>query len=166
MMAGVAFSLLFPSLFLLTFFTVLLMVLEKKNFSLLNVYLTLVSFVSLIGLVVGFGAALQQVVSSKIITDEEWARNNQSWQLDQCSNSDWKASPTKPNEQVEVKKTDAQVAECKEKKVKEIAASRNYNIKDNAVTGIVWGTLFLIVFLAHYPRFVRSYRVTKEEAAA
>ncbi len=151
MAAAAALGLLFPSLFFLIFFTVVLMVLEKKNFSLLNVYLTLVSFVSLIGLVIGFGVAIQQLVSAKIITDEEYARNNQTWQLDQCSNSDYKPGARADLPQIEVKKTDAQVAECKEKKIKEIAASRNYNVKDAAVAGVVWGTLFLIVFLAHYP---------------
>ena len=71
MFAGFALGLFFPAIVLLILFTILLMILEKKSFSLLNVYLTLVSFVSLIGMVIGFGVALQQIVSASIITNNK-----------------------------------------------------------------------------------------------
>ena len=165
MISDVLGVMIFPAVFFLILFSILFMVLEKKGVSLLNVYLTLVSFVALIGLVVGFGTAIQQLVMGVIVTDEEYARYNRSYELDQCSASDYKPGARPTDAQVEVKKTDAQVADCKAKKIVEIAAARRFDIKQTSSIGLTWGVLFLIVFLAHYPRFVRQYKASKEEAA-
>lgn len=159
MMAGVALSLLFPSLFFLILFTVLLMVLEKKNFSLLNVYLTLVSFVSLVGLVIGFGIALHEGVSRLITTDDEYVVSDYQYRNCRGTNSYDSARQS-------VKKADAEVKSCQDDRRADALLSRNVDFKKVVVGGGTWGLLFLIVFLAHYPRFVRSYRAAKEESAA
>ncbi len=157
MVSAIIFGALWAA-FLLTVLTFILMLLEKKGVSLFNVYLALVSFAALIGLVVGFGVAIHSTVTRFITTDDEFLMRSGRWEIQQCEASEWKPGAKPADAQVEVKKTEEQVKKCREEKSRDVLATRNVDFKETAVAGATWGLLFLVVFAFHFPKFLRAYR--------
>lgn len=53
-------------------------------------------------------------------------------------------------------RTDAEITKCKSEARDRLIKERQYQLKDSAIGGGVWGTLFLIIFLIHFPVLLRS----------
>ncbi len=97
-----------------------------------------------------------------IITDDEYVTGAHSYEIKACE--DPIASPDTnkiPTQTVQKTRTPEEVQKCKTEARTRIITERNYYNKTSMIGGGVWGTLFLIVFLGHFPFFFRSYR--KEE---
>lgn len=137
---------------------IFLIVLAMKNrFSLFKFYLTMVSLVGVIGLAIGYGVALYNGIQSALISNEEYmAGQGRMYSLDQCKQPNY-STVVKPNE-TPVPPTAEEIAACEEKTTANLLAQRKYDTKQTVIGGITWGTLALILFLVHYPMFVKKSR--------
>jgi hypothetical protein len=129
-----------------------------KHTTIFGLYLALASFVGLIGSIVGYGTFGYEFVKSKIISDEEYVVGSRSYEIKSCEDSIYPpAVDTK--EKVEPRaRTEAEITKCKIETRERLIKERQYQLKDSAISGGIWGTLFLIIFLIHFPVLLRANR--------
>lgn len=130
---------------------------SMKNVSIMRLYLALAAFVGLIGAIIGYGTFGYEYAKSQIITDEEYISGQRGYEIKSCEDPNYMPT-TKVGTGETVKKTDAEIAKCKEEARTRLIAERRYQLKDSAIGGGVWGTLFALVFVIHFPIFLRSSR--------
>ena len=122
----------------------------KGKFSLLRLYFTVISLASFIGLLIAYGIALQSYISKLIITDQEYIQGSyQNYTITSCEEPKYVGNTTKA-------RTDKEIATCKEDAKKTVIDQRNYTTKQSIIGGLLRGTLALIVFLFHFPRFIKK----------
>jgi uncharacterized membrane protein len=63
-----------------------------------------------------------------------------------------------PNQTTQKMPSIEEIAICKKETHDRLIVERNYSTKTSSIGGGVWGSLFLLVFLGHFPFFFRSYR--------
>lgn len=128
--------------------------------TLVSIYLLLASLAGIIGVTVGLGNFAYQYVSLAVISDQEYlAGRTDDWRISQCQDP-----AAKPYASVApVTGTDAlppptaeEIAECEEDARTLIVQSRHLMAKESAVTGAIWGGVFLVLFLFHFPFFIRQ----------
>ena len=56
------------------------------------------------------------------------------------------------------KPTQTEIDTCKFQVRERIIKERAYQTKDSMIGGGVWGSLFLIIFILHFPAFIRNAR--------
>lgn len=132
-----------------------------------NFYLAVVSFVSIIAVAITLWVVLTSVWKYFIISDEEYLQFRESYKLENCK------TPTYPT--VEAKKvdwlqtttipkspTEEEIKKCEEKVRKEVSFSRKYDLKDMFITSSAWFVVFLMLFIFHYPKFLKSKKEIEE----
>jgi len=127
-----------------------------KTVNFFRLYLALASFAGLIGLVIGYGILAYTGIQSKVISDEEYIQGSRSYLIQNCTDSATYAKPTTVDGSATATKTPAEIEKCKTDARDQAIKERAYQSKDSMIGGGVWGSLFLIVFLLHFPFFVRS----------
>lgn len=116
--------------------------------------------VGIIGTVVGYGMGLYQWLMLAIISDEEYLLGSYgNYEIQQCDDPYYKAVPT-PEGETPPAKTPAEVADCKQEATARVLSMRAYDAKQDIIGGLVWGTLFLVVFVTHYPHMIRREKDT------
>ena len=123
----------------------------KKWFSLKRLYFTLISIAWIIWMLIGYGNLIYSRLNGVIITDQEYlVAWNYSYKLQECTNPtykpDWKAYT----------KTEEEMKKCKEEAESSILQSRWYERKTSVINWIVRWTLFLILFVTHFPIMMRK----------
>jgi len=123
----------------------------KKTWTIFRVYLLIASIVGLIGGLISLGIALTSLAQRLIITDNEYVKGQNYYQLDQCKQGYYygKTAPTdatrKPS--AEEQKT------CEQTQTENLLLSRNVNTKMSVLGGGIRAILFAVLFFTHYPRF-------------
>ncbi len=126
-------------------------------------YLAVVSFVSIVAVAITLWVVLTSVWKYYIISDEEYLQYRESYKLENCKNpiywEKWVASSTVAVDGTQTPArtpSDEEIAKCEEKVRKEVAFSRAYDLKDMFITSSAWFVVFLILFIFHYPKFLKS----------
>lgn len=119
----------------------------------LKIYFLLISLTGLIGTLVSFGILTYTIGKQMIITDDEYIVGDRYYEMDYCENN-LKARPTASNPENMAAPTQAEKETCKAEKKIQLIQSRKATFKTDVLSGAIWGTLFLILLLTHYPRFI------------
>lgn len=143
-------------LFVPALFFILILFLFMKTVNFFRLYLALASFAGLIGMVIGYGVLAYTGIQMKVISDEEYIQGSRSYLIQNCTDSTMYAKPTTVDGTSTGTKTPAEIEKCKTDARDQAIKERAYQSKDSMIGGGVWGSLFLIVFLLHFPFFVRS----------
>lgn len=133
---------------------------EMKWHKLYNLYLWIVSFVSIIAIWINLWIVLTSVWKYVLINDEEYLQFRESYRIENCKN------PVYPNSHVEkiwtkedfTPKTpsEEEIQKCEAKVRIEVKYSRSYDLKDLFITSGAWFLVFLLFFLFHYPKFLKA----------
>lgn len=136
-----------------------------KSFSFVRLYFTIVSVVSVIGMVVAYAVGTYNVLRTVIVSDDERMAQRGRYEVDACktmpADVDPYAKPITEPGAVATPKTPQEIAECEAKVTQRMIDQRSFEMKDTAVGGAVWGTFFLILFLTHFPRMMKLERQSK-----
>lgn len=122
---------------------------RNKWFSLLDLYFLVISIIWLVWWLIWWGVALYAYIDSLLITNEEYLSRNY-YQIEACETDDKYIAPetqAKP-------KTDEEIKQCKDKAQNKIISERKYQFKQDVIWWVVWGGIFLLMFLIHFPFFV------------
>lgn len=133
-----------------------------KRSKLYHIYLAIVSFVSILAVAINLWVILTSIGKYFIISDEEYLQYRESYRLENCKNLIYEGK-INPSSVVAINETgswarnpsDEEIARCEEKVRKEVSFSRKYDLKDMFITSWSWFVVFLILFLFHYPRFLK-----------
>lgn len=117
-------------------------------------YLAIVSFVSLVAIAINLWIVLTSVGQYFIITDEEYLQNREYYKIEQCEYWNPRYDIKTPTEDTE--RTPEEIEECKQNVRESVSASRSFNLKDMFISSWAWFTVFLVIFLFHYPKFLKA----------
>ncbi|EKE29249.1 MAG: hypothetical protein ACD_2C00201G0011 [uncultured bacterium (gcode 4)] len=141
-----------------------------KEFSLLKIYLVIIAIVWLIWAVTWYGNLGYQAIKYKLITPQEyliWSYD--AYQIKQCedpivvpSKESAVTSPA-PTTTVTQTRTPEEIQKCKDEARTNILAKRDYDYKDSIISGVVWWSIFLILFLTHFPVFFKKYKEDRKK---
>jgi len=127
-----------------------------------RIYLSVISFVSIIAVAITLGVVLTSIGNYFIISDEEYLQYRESWKLENCKNQiyseKWVNSPVTGGDTTTPTRTpsEEEIAKCEEKVRKEVSFSRTYDLKNMFITSWGWFIVFLILFIFHYPKFLKT----------
>ncbi|MGE4443936.1 MAG: hypothetical protein AB7E37_03015 [Candidatus Altimarinota bacterium] len=127
-----------------------------------HIYLAVVSFVSVVSVAITLGVVLTIVGKYFIISDEEYLQYRESYKLENCKNPIYGEKGVTSPVTVDGTETPArtpseeEIAKCEEKVRKEVSFSRAYDLKDMFITSSAWFVVFLVLFIFHYPKFLKT----------
>ena len=113
----------------------------------LKVYFLIMSLVGVIWTLITFGILAFSIGKQVIITDDEYIASDRYYEIENCQYDTIKDQTSKP--------TQEEIVACEERKKITLIQSRKANFKQDVLGWAIWGILFLIVILIHYPRFMR-----------
>lgn len=154
------FSWIILILLVFIFITIFIMKIEWNR--LYHIYLAVVSFVSIVAVAITLWVVLTSVWKYFIISDEEYLQYRESYKLENCKNpiywEKWVASPVTVDGTETPARTpsEEEIAKCEEKVRKEVSFSRAYDLKDMFITSSAWFIVFLVLFIFHYPKFLKT----------
>lgn len=154
------FSWVILILLIFIFLTIFIMKIEWNR--LYHIYLAVVSFVSIVAVAITLWVVLTSVWKYFIISDEEYLQYRESYKLENCKNpiywEKWVTSPVTVDGTETPARTpsEEEIAKCEEKVRKEVSFSRAYDLKDMFITSSAWFVVFLVLFIFHYPKFLKS----------
>lgn len=117
----------------------------KKEFSIVKIYFLLVSLVGIAWLTIWYWIVVHTLLDKAMISDEEYVAWNNYYSINDCKMT------TKEQES-----TQEEIDNCVQRETQSIISRRNFNIKESSLGGILWWTIFLIVFLIHFPLFLKG----------
>jgi hypothetical protein len=124
--------------------------------TLVSIYLLLASLAGIIGVTVGIGNFVYQYVSLAAISDTEYlAGRTDDWRITQCQDPNSKPFVSPTGTGALFPPTPQEVSECESKARDVMVQSRHLIAKESAITGAIWGGVFLVLFLFHFPFFIR-----------
>lgn len=138
---------------------------NMKEFNLLKLYLVIIAIVWIIWVVIWYGNLWYNYIKYKMITPEEYivgSYNN--YEIKQCddSNINYPKETSSTDWTQLKKKSSEEIKTCQDQAKKDLLAKRDYDYKDNLISWIIWWTIFLILFLTHFPIFLRKYSEDKK----
>lgn len=154
------FSWVILILLIFIFLTIFIMKIEWNK--LYHIYLAVVSFVSVVAVAITLWVVLTSVWKYFIISDEEYLQYRESYKLENCKNpiywEKWVTSPVTVDGTETPARTpsEEEIAKCEEKVRKEVSFSRAYDLKDMFITSSAWFIVFLVLFIFHYPKFLKT----------
>lgn len=116
-----------------------------------HLYLAVVSFVSIVAIAITLWVVLTALGKFLIISDEEYIEHSRSYELTQCEEAKYTSWQ---DERIE--RTEEEIEECKVKAKESAIKARRYNLKDMFISSWAWLIVFIIVFIFHYPKFLKS----------
>jgi hypothetical protein len=128
------------------------------HFSLFRLYLALASLIGLVGLVVGYGTVGYTLIERAIISDDEYITGSRGYEVRACEDPISSPDIKNATQMIQKARTPEEIIKCKKETHERLIVERNYSTKTSSIGGGVWGSLFLLVFLGHFPFFFRSYR--------
>lgn len=155
------FGLIFLIFLIFIFITIFIMKVEWSK--LYHLYLAVVSFVSIVAVAITLWVVLTSVGKYFIISDEEYLQYRESYKLENCKNpiygEKWVTTTAVPVDWVTTQArtpSDEEISKCEQKVRKEVSFSRAYDLKDMFITSWAWFIVFLILFVFHYPKFLKT----------
>ena len=123
-----------------------------KDFSLIKLYFLIATIVWLFGTIIAYGIGVYSGLEYLIITDDEYITSTHNrWEIENCSQPVWKA-----DSEVSVDRTVEEKSTCIAEATERLIKSRRIDFKMTLLQWGVWGTIFLILFLFHYPKFKKE----------
>ena len=102
-------------------------------------------------MMIGFGTLIYSLVNGAIITDAEYiAWSNYNYPVKECEN------PYVKPDWWQTTKTSVDIQKCKDDAKATILQTRGYNKKIDVINWIVRWSLFLILFITHFPFMLRK----------
>jgi len=122
-----------------------------REFTIIKIYLGIISVITFVGIIINLGTVGSQLLSGVMITDEEYLTQN-NYQINNCTNAvaDGKTPATT------AVSSPADIEKCKADAKKTILAERGYSSKREIISGTIWGILFLLAFLLHFPMLLKK----------
>ncbi|MDA9129045.1 hypothetical protein N9J72_01040 [Candidatus Gracilibacteria bacterium] len=114
-----------------------------------NMYLALVSIVSVIVICVSLGTLASGTLNYIFITDQEYILSDRAWEIQQCS------EPRYAREQ-QIEKTPQEILECEQKATERLIVARSVDMKETFINSLTWLVIFAILFGFHYPKFLAT----------
>jgi len=148
-----------------------LIAMNKTNswFNLLKLYFSIIAIVGVLWVSISVGIAGYSRLRSVFITDEEYVTGRNAWEIQQCDEPMYFPAPkmiqevdTWPNPKVK-KKTPEEIQKCKNKATQRLVLQRHLDAKESILWGLVWGVIFLFLFLSHYPRMVKQHQLLEAD---
>ena len=121
----------------------------QKWFSLKKLYFTLISIAWIIWVMFGYGSLIYNLANSAIITDQEYIAWSYGYEIKECDN--FYAKP-----EWQPIKTPLEIQKCKDDATQTILQRRSYDKKTSIVNWIVRWSLFLILFVTHFPFMLKK----------
>lgn len=119
----------------------------NKWFNFLKLYLLVATVAGLFGTIIAYGIGLYSWLEYAILTNDEYVMSaTNRWEIDQCSQPIYKADTS-------VDRTAEEKEQCITEATERLIKTRTIDFKMDLLWWWVWGTIFLILFLTHYPRF-------------
>jgi len=119
----------------------------SKWFNFLKMYLLLATVAGLFGTIIAYGIGVYSGLEYVILTNDEYvASTSNRREIDQCSQPIYKPDTT-------VERTAEEKELCIAENTERLIKGRRTNFKMTVLRWGVRGTIFLILFLTHYPRF-------------
>ncbi len=118
-----------------------------KSFNFLKLYLLLATIVWLFGTIIAYGIAVYSGLEYVILTDEEYiSSSNNKREIDNCTHPYWRGDTS-------VEKSAEEKEACITEVTERLIKARTTTFKINILRWWLRGTIFLILFLTHYPKF-------------
>lgn len=117
-----------------------------------KIYLALVSFISIIVIVITFSILSTNVGEFFIISDKEYAasrHDNNSCESEEIYNE-------KTNSNVKRYNTKQEIDKCNDDAKNYETQKRHINFKSNLIGSVAWLFSFMMLFVIHYPLFRKS----------
>jgi len=119
----------------------------SKWFNFLKLYLLVATIAWLFGTIIAYGIATYSGLEYVVLTDDEYVMtNNNRREIDNCSQPIYKPDTT-------VERTAEEKELCIAENTERLIKARKTDFKMTVLRWWVWGTIFLVLFLTHYPRF-------------
>jgi len=106
------------------------------------------TLVGVIGTLITFGILIFSIGKQVIITDDEYIFGDRYYELENCKYNDYDGKES-------TKATEKEIKTCEEEKKAILTQSRKVMFKQDVLGWAIWGILFLVLMLTHYPRFMR-----------
>ena len=139
----------------------------KIGNTLLKIYFLIISLTGIIGATVAYGTVISAYLEKQFVTNEEYLLDS-SRDIKACSNPDTETIPNMkdPTQTIttSTKPSPVDIKNCEDKVTSDALLRRDLTFKRGAISGLVRGTLFLILFVFHFPTFLNALR--KEHAAS
>ena len=113
-----------------------------------RIYFLLISLASFIAFVVLYTTAIYATAKYYIMTDQEYQLKNYRRNIENCTNE--KYIQDKP-----IMPTAEEIAECEKKQIENSTIERKLTFKENVITWTLRWTILLLVFLIHFPIFLK-----------
>ena len=127
------------------------MIIQKTNWTKtqtrnpLKIYFLIMTLIGVIWTLVSFGILLLNIGKQVIITNDEYIMGDRYYEIENCKNNNYNGTlVTKEKEK-----------KCIEERKTTLVQSRKVLFKENILEWTIWGILFLIVVLVHYPKFIK-----------
>lgn len=146
---------------------------KSSGSSIWKIYFWLVSIASLFAFLILYGNGIYSFLEYSIISDQEYLDGQYYYYEDisrECEDlyrrengisGDGSFSPDTMSWS-EMSEANLYISECitskESQRQEDLITQRSYDMKTDALSAGVWGTLFLILFLIHYPSFRKSYK--------
>ena len=124
---------------------------KVSSTKLYHLYLAVVSFVSIVAIAITLWVVLTALGKFLIISDDEYIEYSRSWELTQCEEP---KLTTGQDERIE--RTQEEIEQCKIDARESAIKARRYNLKDMFISSWAWLIVFVVVFIFHYPKFLKS----------
>ena len=121
---------------------------QQKSWTTMKVYLLISSLAGLFGTLIWFWIVISQFVSFYVISQDEYV-NNRYREVKQCEDPIYNEKWTPKT------KTTTEIDACKKDATDRMVMGRKYELKNSVVNWALRWLLFLIIFVVHYPKFVR-----------
>ncbi len=129
---------------------------EIKWTKLYHFYLWIVSFVSLIAIWITLWVVLTSIWKYILINDEEYLQFRESYRLEQCKTPISTTEIDKAWVQKTKTPTEDEIKKCEIKVRSDVKLSRSYDLKDMFISSGAWFVVFLLFFIFHYPKFLKT----------
>ena len=123
-----------------------------KNFY--NIYLLLISALSIIIIAICFATISTSVGKFIIISDNEYVIHSYSYSNQNCES---KSTNTKS-----IINAKEEIDKCKNEQINQTIQKRHYKFKDDLIGNVAWLFSFIILFGIHYPLFRKNKYPSKQ----
>jgi len=120
-----------------------------------KIYFLIITLVGVIGTLISVGILTFAIGKQILITNDEYIAWDRYYELDNC-NSTMIPKPTKADPGNYWLPTEAEKNKCKTEKKVELIQARKANFKTDVLSWSIWGILFIVLLLTHYPKFKKS----------
>lgn len=147
---------LFVIFIIFILFLLSLKAMKTSDFNILKVYLWIVSLIAVIWSTISIWVISYKYINLKLITDEEYINWSYSWELTNCKQYPYYQEKIPTSQEQPKQKSQEEIDSCIAEKSKEILLRRAYEDKKDMIMSWVWASIFILLFVVHFPFFLRK----------